>query len=196
MNRKTNKNLIILCLVCAAVFLCNPAWAITLSFNPSTTSVDVGDLIDLDIVISGMESDNLSSFDFNIIYDPAVLTFDSYTLGSELGNIGFFEADDLSWGDLGGGVINLKEFSWLFDFSFQPDAFTLATVSFIGSTPGASLLSFSDVILGDDWGFPLTANLESGSVDVSIPIPEPTTVILLGIGVLGLAGFSKFNFRT
>lgn len=198
MNRKTNKILIGLCLVCAAVFLCNPVWATTLSFNPSAASINVGDFIDLDIVISGLENDNLSSFDFNVNYDPTLLTFEFYTLGSGLGDISFFEADDLSFGDLGGGVINLAEFSWLFDFSLQPNEFTLATVSFTGSGPGVSLLSFSDVLLYDDF-FPanlLSANLESGPVTVTAVIPEPATILLLGAGLIGFVGLRKTEKRS
>lgn len=166
------------CVVCAVALLSNQAWAIALSFSPSTSFFDVGDSIDVDIIISGMETDNLAEFSFDINYDDSILTFDSYVLGTELTDP-FWGQDDWSLGDRGGGIINLSELSWLMDFSSQPDVFRLATVSFTGLTLGTSSLSFSNVILGDDWGDPLSADLETGTVS---PVPEPATILLLGTG--------------
>lgn len=167
------------------------ASAITLSYNPYASSVIVGQSIDIDIVISDMESDYLGAFDFNINYDDSILTFDDYTLGSQLGDISSGDADDWSFGDMGGGIINLAELSWLWDLSFQPDSFTLATLSFTGNSIGSSSLSFSDVILRDDGGSPLSANLESGSVDVTASIPDPATCLLLFSGLIVMVGTKK-----
>lgn len=176
------------CTIYAVAMLYNQAWAIALSFSPSTSFFDVGDPINVDIIISGMETDNLAEFSFDINFDDSILTFDSYALGSELTDP-FWGQDDWSLGDLGGGVINLSELSWLWDFSSQPDTFTLATVSFTGTSLGTSSLSFSNVILGDYWGNSLSADLETGTVS---PVPEPATIILLGTGLAaGLVGFRK-----
>jgi hypothetical protein len=196
------KSLACFCVVYAMAALCNQAWAIVLSFEPSASTFNVGDSIDIDIVISEMEFDDLATFDFNINYDDTVLAFDSYALGSELGVVDpsnpWADAEDWSWGQgylgdgtfVGGGTIHLSEFSWLWDFSSQPDAFTLSTVSFTGINSGISLLSFSNVILGDDWGNPLSADLETGTVS---PVPEPATILLLGFGLA--AGLVGVGFR-
>jgi hypothetical protein len=101
------------------------------------------------------------------------------------------DAEDWSCGDVGGGITNLAEVSYLWDFSSQPDSFTLATDNFTGISLGSSPLSFSDVIFGDDWGESLSATLESGTVS---PVPEPGTILLLSSGLLGFAGFRK-KFR-
>ncbi|MFC1615390.1 cohesin domain-containing protein [Patescibacteria group bacterium] len=180
--------LISVCCVCMFAVLSNQAWAGIVSFNPSSSSIGVGDPIDIDINISGLEIDNLATFDFNINYDDTVLNFVDYALGSELGDISIGDADDWSLGNLGGGVINLTEESWLWDFDLQPDSFTLATVSFTGNSIGISPLSFSNVILGDDWGDPLSATLERGSVNV---VPIPSTCLLLLFGLVGMVGIKR-----
>ena len=116
MNKLIKRIFICFSIFCALVMFSNQALAITMSFNPSDSIIGVGDSIGIDIVISGMESNILAAFDFNINYDDTILDFDSYSLGSELGFIDpsdpSAEAEDWSSGDLGGGIINLAEVSW------------------------------------------------------------------------------------
>ena len=145
MNRLIKILLICLCFVWGTIILNSQALAITMSFSPSSAIIGIGDPLDVDIIISGMENDDLAEFSFDVNYDSAVLNFDSYVLGTELTDP-VFGQDDWSAGDLGGGAINLSELSGLFDFSAQPDSFTLATVSFIGNAIGNSGLSFTNVI--------------------------------------------------
>ena len=48
---------------------------------------------------------------------------------------------------------------------------------------GISDVLFANVILGDEWGDPLSATLASGTVS---GVPEPNTMILLSSGLIGL----------
>ena len=184
------KRLVCLWVICLVIAFGNSAVAATLSFNPSMSTIGVGDELGIDIMVSGLEDVDLGTFDLNLNYEDTFLSFDSYVLGDGLGVIPD-DAEDWSLGDLGGGVINLAELSWLDDLSSQPDAFLLATVSFTGSSVGVGSLSFSDVALGDEWGDPIDASLETGSVTV---VPVPAALWLLSSGLIGLAGFRR-KFR-
>ena len=186
---RSRKFLVLFSFVC--IFLSSHAWAISLSFSPSTSEIGIGDSIDIDLIISGMENDDLGYFEFDVNYDDSILGFNSYILGSGLGDIAAGDADDWSLGDLGSGTINLIELSYLLDLSFQADFFTLATLSFTGLNEGISLLSYSNLVLSDDWGVALSASLEGGSVDVSAPIPDPATLLLFGTGLAIFLGFRR-----
>ncbi|QTA88167.1 hypothetical protein [Desulfonema magnum] len=198
MKKQGKKILICLTATLTAVFFIAQVWAANLSFDPSDMVIRVGGMTDVDIIVSGLENDDLGTFDFNVNYDDTVLDFTGYTLGSGLGIVssdGSGDAEDWSEGDLGGGRIHLSELSILDDLSSQPDAFTLATLSFTGSGFGISDLSFSESdpnlpILSDLWADPLSSALESGSVSVNA-VPIPGALWLLGCGLISLAGIRR-----
>lgn len=162
------------------------AQAAGLSFSPVTATMTVGNTVNVDINISGLESVDLGSFDLDVTYDEFVLSFNSYTLYDGLGVIPD-EADDWSLGDDGSGTINLAEVSYLSDLSGQLDSFfTLATITFDGLAVGNSALEFTYVDLGDEWGDPVAVDfLGTAGVDVN-PVPVPATVWMLGSGLVGL----------
>ena len=164
------------------------AFAAVLSFTPNASVISTGDMVNVDIMISGLEkSTDIGGFDFNINYDDLVLVYNSYILGNGLGVIPD-DAEDCRWGDLGGGIINIAELSYLDDLSFQPDGFTLATITFTGNVAGTSALTFSDVVLGDTWGDSVGFLQNDGSIQV---VPVPASLYLLGSGMLFLINRRK-----
>ncbi|MCF8040277.1 MAG: PEP-CTERM sorting domain-containing protein [Desulfohalobiaceae bacterium] len=178
------------------------AWATTLSFDPFVSSIMVGDSVDVDVMVAVAPDKDVGGFDFNVLFDDTILDFDSYSLSDNLGYIGDItdpsaEALDWSVGDLGGGAVHLSEVSWLGDLSFQPDSFSLATLSFTGIDVGASLLAFdltSPLIIGDAWGNEICAVPLSGKIKVN-PVPEPTTMLLFGTGMVGFGAILRKKWK-
>lgn len=180
-----------------------PVHAVTISFEPSAAIIQLHDTIEVDIVISDLINEDLAAFDFNVNFNDTILSIDSYMLHDHLGSIPV-DAIDLSDMNFSPGVINLQELSLLFDFELlsQPDEFTLARLSFTGIGTGSSDL----VISGSSSQFfgatfvessPLAndifPNIETGNITVNAPIPEPSTIFLLGIGLLSISGIFRKN---
>lgn len=185
-----------------SIFPQTNAQAIAIGLSPSSANIELGNQVDVDLIISDLGdgfAPSLGAFDFNVNFDSTILDFSSLTFGDPilgdqlnlfsylfgLDSInGFMEVDD--------STVNLFEISldWPQDLDdFQVDSFTLATLTFNTIGEGTSNLDLNNVILGDAFGAPLTAEIVNSSVTViprTVPsVPEPTTTIgLLLLGVM------------
>ena len=170
------------------IFMGQPQ-AIMLGFDSPTNDVSLGSSVDVDLVISGLGDSappSLGAFDVDVFYDPLIVTLTALTFGTDLGT-------SIQSDIAGLGTVNLFEVSLesaLTLDAVQPGAFTLATLTFDGTGLGISALNITVNGLIDALASDLPeADVGTGSITVS-SVPEPTTLILLSIGLAGL-GFTQ-----
>jgi hypothetical protein len=176
-----------LCLVLFVGLCARPvAAAPILSIEPGTSTVNQGDTFFLDINITGVT--DLYGFQFDVLYDPTILTANDITEGAFLPSGGFtffIPADPAATpGNLG----------TTYDLLLGPlqgvsgDG-TLARISFTAASGGPSSISLSNLLLQDSVGniidFDTQTGTPSTSVDVNstAPVPEPGTLMLVGSGI-------------
>ncbi len=177
-----------LCLIlgCIVALSSGPARSATLGFEPSLQAVSPGEDISVGLVISGLgdySAPSLGAFDITVGFDPSLLSFSDYTLGPYLGDLSLGEAMDVSSGQVSADSVNLVELSFLDVASLealQPSSFTIATLTFEGLQAGNASFHFSINAIGDEYGNPL---------------PEPRTVLLLSLALVGIAAFRKRHIR-
>lgn len=188
------------------------AQAISLSFSPVEQTVNVGEDVWVDIVISGLGDEIVSAFMLEVSYDSSVLQATGVTFGTELetwfGIPGFsFQGSDISTS----GIVAFDELSIIGDDDLaflQPDHFTLASLHFTAVGVGWSDLTFnpveiSGVLIGIDGidvkglQIPDSDPAEAGVLDLTVgtgaihvAVPEPASLLLFGTGVLGLMGYT------
>ncbi len=203
MRRLAVGGLLLQVALCVAVLAVSSAQAVTLGLEPTSSNAGAGDLVSIDLVISGLSAggpDSLGDFDIDVAFDPSALSLAGFSLGSGLGDLGLGEALDFSLGDIGGGLVNLAEVSLLetdagscvfcippYLDDLQAGSFVLATLDFnvdVLAVGDATSVSVATVFaLGDGFGSALTLDGTTAAV-IQNPIPEPGAAVVFAAGLL------------
>lgn len=183
-------------LATAALLAGGPAHALSLSLAPTAVTQAQGVDFSLALSVGGFGETGtarLQAFTVKLSYDPALLQFVGGTFGTELG---VSPTTALESATAASGVVTLTENSLLSAAtleSTQPAAFTLATLTFQGLTPGAGAVS----LFTDKFTQLVLTNLSLAPFDPPLPTttttitPEPAAGLLLVTGLLWLAARRK-----
>jgi hypothetical protein len=160
-----------------------------LSFNNAQVDVsqvaNIGDVVTLELWFSGLELDDVGGFDFLLSFNNTVSP-----LNSAQANLGLTDFDEFNIiPSL--GALEFSGVSYLFDLSAQVDEFMLATISFVASSVGVSDIVLSDLLISDSFADAIDVSAFNAQIvvnaDPNMPVPEPASISVLILGILGLA---------
>lgn len=192
-----NKLLSSLALAAAAVAAAPAQAAPVVTFSASSYQVAVGDVVTVDLSISGLGAEILSAFDINMLYDGSVMTNASVTHSVFAGAFGPFLEQDQASTSFDFGNTGVIDYSLSDDATLaaqQADDFLMLRFAFTADADG-----FSFIGLGGDLDFERNfVGLNFASLDVEVngicigvgtgtcnAVPEPAS---FGLAALGLVG--------
>jgi general secretion pathway protein D len=174
-------------IVCLIAMCSGSVFADIMSVQPSATTLTLGSPLTLDVNITGVT--DLYAFQFDIGFNPAVLSAASVAEGSLFSSIGVFFSPGFI--DNTAGTISFIGDSLS---GFGPGVSTdgmLATITFNTIGVGSSSIDLANIILLDSSFADIAATASGTTVTVaSSAVPEPSSWLLLGSCLVLLFGWT------
>ena len=179
-------------IVLASVFSSQAFADTALSVAPASSTASTGGTFAVDVNISGVT--DLYDFQFDLSFNPAVLQATKVLEGTFLagGGTTFFIPGTI---DNTAGTITFNANTLLTAISGVSGSGTLIEFGLTAFAPGTSdltILNNADLILQDSTGAVIASTQTSGLVTVqgSTAVPEPSSLMMLGAGLLAIAGLT------
>lgn len=167
--------------------------AISIDLIANNTNINVGDAVEVQVRISGLDGDTaLGAYDVNFNYDASLFNIDNVIWGDSL------QGNQLDLSNSGNLQDNSSSIGWLnlFEISFddvsilelgQASEFTLFSVLLNAIAIGSGDFSLTANTLGDAYANELFLDTINGTtVNVNgVTVPEPSSLLLL-IGMLAI----------
>ena len=190
------KTILAMAMFCCLALVAAPAWAMTISLEPTTQTVAVGDSFDVNLVVSDVGGEGVGAFWIDVTYDTSILsiTDSDVTFGTSLGT--GLDVDAIADTTSFPGIVDLFEVSFLDSttlLGLQSASFTLATLTFTADGLGTSDLSSDVINVGDAFGYTVYGVQTADAKVTATPVPG--AIYLLGTGLIGLVGFGRRRFN-
>lgn len=179
------------------IFTYSTAQAIPIIVSNSTTSnIELGSSFNVGIDVQDIT--DLYAFEFDIEYDSAKIFLNTVSEGTFLSDSGttfFFEGLN----DTSSGVLSFASNTLISPIAGASGSGNLINLSFDTLDIGFSDLIISNVIFLDSNLLDISANIESGGFSIisgSTTVPEPSTIVLLALGISGIIWVRrrKYNY--
>lgn len=161
------------------------ASAATIRIDPTSSLATVGDTVNVNVNASDVT--DLYAFQFDLAFNPAVLSASAVTEGGFLGNGGGATFFILGTIDNALGTITLTLNALLGPEPGVTGCGSLAGIRFTAIGAGTSAVTLSNTLLIDAVGSDIAAQVANGSVTVSgNEVPEPSSAYIVLTAVVAL----------